>query len=80
MQRPNYKYTWSTGATTQTIVAETPGIYFVDISNGVCSKRYTTEVKQALVPEIINVDYSQSGTLIVTASNLSGGVLRIFSR
>lgn len=72
---PNYNYTWSTGATTQTIVAETPGIYFVDISNGVCSKRYTTEVKQALVPEIINVDYSQSGTLIVTASNLSGGVL-----
>ncbi|MGE6396470.1 choice-of-anchor L domain-containing protein [Chryseobacterium scophthalmum] len=72
---PNYNYTWSTGATTETIVAETPGIYFVDISNGVCSKRYTTEVKQALVPEIINVDYSQSGTLIVTASNLSGGVL-----
>lgn len=72
---PNYNYTWSTGATTQTIVAETPGIYFVDISNGVCSKRYTTEVKQALVPEILNVDYSQSGTLIVTASNLSGGVL-----
>ncbi len=72
---PNYNYIWSTGATTQTIVAETPGIYFVDINNGVCSKRYTTEVKQALVPEILNVDYSQSGTLIVTASNLSGGVL-----
>ncbi|MFL9833828.1 choice-of-anchor L domain-containing protein [Chryseobacterium terrae] len=72
---PNYSYSWSTGATTQTIVAETPGTYYVDISNGVCSKRYTTEVKQALVPEIINVNYSQSGTLIVTASNLSGGVL-----
>jgi gliding motility-associated-like protein len=72
---PNYTYSWSTGATTQTIVTETPGIYFVDISNGVCSKRYTTEVKQALAPEIINVDYSQSGTLIVTANNLSGGVL-----
>lgn len=72
---PNYNYTWSTGATTQTIVAETPGIYFVDISNGVCSKRYTTEVKLAIVPEIINVDYSPSGTLVVTASNLSNGVL-----
>jgi len=32
-------------------------------------------VKQALIPEIINVDYSQGGTLIVTASNLSNGVL-----
>lgn len=72
---PNYVYTWSNGATTQTVVAETPGIYYVDINNGVCMKRYTTEVKQALIPEIINVDYSQGGTLVVTASNLSGGVL-----
>ncbi|WP_411812359.1 choice-of-anchor L domain-containing protein [Chryseobacterium scophthalmum] len=72
---PNYSYLWSNGATTQTIVADTPGIYFVDISNGVCSKRYTTEVMQAFIPEIVNVDYSQSGTLIVTASNLGSGVL-----
>ena len=72
---PNYVYIWNNGATTQTVVAETPGIYYVDINNGVCMKRYTTEVKQAIIPEIINVDYNQGGTLIVTASNLSGGVL-----
>lgn len=72
---PNYVYIWNTGATSQTIVAETPGIYFVDINNGVCSQRYTTEVKQAIVPEIINVDYNQGGSLIITATNVSGGVL-----
>jgi gliding motility-associated-like protein len=72
---PNYTYTWSNGATSQTISVETPGTYYVDISNGVCMKRYTTEVKLAIVPEIINVDYNQSGTLIITASNPSNGIL-----
>lgn len=72
---PNYTYTWSNGATSQTIVVETPGIYYVDISNGVCMERYTAEVKLATVPEIINVNYNQNGTLIVTASNPNAGVL-----
>lgn len=72
---PNYTYSWSNGATTQTIVAAAAGIYYVDISNGVCTKRYTTEVKQALIPEIINVDYNQNGTLVITANNLASGVL-----
>ncbi|MFY1045551.1 choice-of-anchor L domain-containing protein [Chryseobacterium sp. GP-SGM7] len=72
---PNYSYLWNNGATTQTIAVDGPGMYFVDINNGVCSKRYTTEVKLALVPEIINVDYSQNGTLVITATNLGSGVL-----
>lgn len=72
---PNYTYLWNNGATTQTITTGTPGTYYVDITNGVCSKRYTTEVKQALVPEIINVNYNQDGTLIITATNFSDGVL-----
>ncbi|MCX8531348.1 choice-of-anchor L domain-containing protein [Chryseobacterium luquanense] len=72
---PNYTYSWSNGATTQTIVAAAAGLYYVDISNGVCTKRYTTEVKQALIPEIVNVDYNQSGTLVITANNLASGVL-----
>lgn len=72
---PNYTYSWSNGATTQTIVAASAGLYYVDISNGVCTKRYTTEVKQALIPEIVNVDYNQSGTLVITATNLASGVL-----
>ncbi|SDL66100.1 choice-of-anchor L domain-containing protein [Chryseobacterium taihuense] len=72
---PGYSYTWSNGATGQTLVADSPGVYFVDITNGVCTKRFTTEVKLATIPEIVNVDYNQNGTLIVTASNLSGGAL-----
>lgn len=72
---PNYSYLWNNGETTQTIVADTPGTYYVDISNGVCTERFTTEVKQAIIPEIVNVDYSQGGTLIVTASNPAGGTL-----
>ncbi len=72
---PGYSYTWSNGATGQTLVADSPGLYFVDITNGVCTKRFTTEVKLATIPEIVNVDYNQNGTLIVTASSLGGGVL-----
>lgn len=72
---PGYSYTWSNGATGQTLVADSPGVYFVDITNGVCTKRFTTEVKLATIPEIVNVDYNQNGTLIVTASSLGGGVL-----
>ncbi|MXS70630.1 T9SS type B sorting domain-containing protein [Flavobacteriaceae bacterium W22] len=72
---PGYSYTWSNGVTGQTLVADSPGLYFVDITNGVCTKRFTTEVKLATIPEIVNVDYNQNGTLIVTASSLGGGVL-----
>lgn len=72
---PGYSYTWSNGATGQTLVADSPGLYFVDITNGVCTKRFTTEVKLATIPEIVNVNYNQNGTLIVTASSLGGGVL-----
>lgn len=72
---PNYQYLWSNGATTQTISAGTPGAYTVTINNGVCSKVYTTQVIQAIVPQIIKVDYDESGTLVVTASNPSNGQL-----
>nr|WP_314497265.1 choice-of-anchor L domain-containing protein [uncultured Chryseobacterium sp.] len=72
---PNYSYLWSNGATTQTISADSPGAYSVTINNGVCSKVYTTQVILAIIPEIIKVDFSESGTLVVTASNPSNGVL-----
>ncbi|MBB4805026.1 gliding motility-associated-like protein [Chryseobacterium defluvii] len=64
---PNYTYTWNTGETTQTIVADTPGAYTVTIDNGVCTKAYTTEVILALVPQITNIDYNENGTLTITA-------------
>lgn len=72
---PSYQYLWSNGATTQTISATTAGTYTVTINNGVCSKVYTTQVIQAIVPQIIKVDYDESGTLVVTASNPSNGQL-----
>ncbi|MBB6369360.1 choice-of-anchor L domain-containing protein [Chryseobacterium shigense] len=72
---PGYTYEWSTGETTQAITVGTPGEYTVIISNGVCSKVFTTQVIRAIIPEIIKVDYSENGTMILTASNPSGGTL-----
>ncbi|MBW8362086.1 MAG: choice-of-anchor L domain-containing protein [Kaistella sp.] len=71
---PNYTYLWSTGDTTQTIVADTPGTYTVTINNGVCTKSFSTDVIQALVPAVTNVVF-ENNTLTLTASNPSNGVL-----
>lgn len=72
---PNYTYEWSTGETSQTIMVDTPGEYRVTISNGVCSKEFKTDVINAVVPEITKVDYNDNGTMILTASNPSNGIL-----
>jgi gliding motility-associated-like protein len=72
---PNYNYLWSTGNTSQTISVGTPGTYSVTINNGVCAKVFTTQVIQAIIPEIINVNYNENGTMILTASNPSNGPL-----
>ncbi|SEM41643.1 gliding motility-associated C-terminal domain-containing protein [Chryseobacterium taichungense] len=72
---PNYTYLWNTGDTSQTISVGTPGTYSVTVNNGVCSKVYTTQIIQAIIPEIINVNYNENGTMIFTASNPSNGPL-----
>lgn len=72
---PNYHYTWNTGDLTQTISVGMPGTYSVTINNGVCTKVFTTQVIQAIIPEIINVNYNENGTMILTASNPSNGPL-----
>ncbi|MGC5745851.1 choice-of-anchor L domain-containing protein [Chryseobacterium sp. NFX27] len=72
---PGYTYEWSTGETTQGITVSTPGEYTVMISNGVCSKEFKTQVIRAVVPEIIKVEYSDNGTMVLTATNPSNGVL-----
>lgn len=70
-----YTYSWNTGATTQTITVGTPGTYTVTINNGVCTKVFTTQVIQAIIPQVVNVDYNPNGTMIITASNPSNGPL-----
>ncbi|CAM3149560.1 gliding motility-associated C-terminal domain-containing protein [Chryseobacterium flavum] len=72
---PGYTYEWSTGETTQSITVNTPGEYTVIISNGVCSKAFKTQVIRAVVPQVTNVDFNENGTLILTASNPSNGIL-----
>lgn len=64
---PNYTYLWSTGETTQNIEVATPGIYSVTIDNGVCTKKYTTQVKAGNLPVIQSVDF-QNNTLTVNAT------------
>lgn len=72
---PGYTYQWSTGETTQTITVDTPGEYSVNISNGICSKEFKAQVIQAVIPQIIKVDYNDKGMMVLTASNPSNGVL-----
>lgn len=70
-----YTYEWNTGETTQTISVNKPGEYTVTINNGVCSKEFKTQVIKAIIPEIINVNYNDRGTMVLNASNPSNGIL-----
>lgn len=67
---PNYKYLWSTGATTQTINVDQLGVYTVTIDNGYCTKTFTSKVMGAATPYITNLQYGNN-TLTVTAQNTS---------
>ncbi|GAB0156472.1 choice-of-anchor L domain-containing protein [Chryseobacterium sp. Alg-005] len=67
---PNYKYLWSTGATTQTINVDQIGIYTVTIDNGYCTKTFTSKVMAAAKPYITNLQYGNN-TLTITAQNTS---------
>ncbi|WP_415326448.1 choice-of-anchor L domain-containing protein [Chryseobacterium sp. MMS23-Vi53] len=71
---PNYTYLWSNGATTQSIMVNSLGTYSVTINNGFCSKTFTAQVTQAIVPQITKVDYN-NGLLTIAASNPSNGEL-----
>lgn len=64
----NYKYLWSTGATTQTISVDEWGIYTVEIDNGICKKIFPVKVMGAASPFVSNINYG-NGTLTITAEN-----------
>lgn len=49
-QNPGMQYTWSTGATSQSITVTTPGTYIVDVSNGICSDQDTVVVSITTPP------------------------------
>ncbi|TLX25055.1 gliding motility-associated C-terminal domain-containing protein [Chryseobacterium indologenes] len=67
---PNYKYLWSTGATTQKINVYQWGIYTVEIDNGICKKVFPVKVMAAARPYVTAVDYQSSKkTLTVIAEN-----------
>ncbi|AZA54181.1 choice-of-anchor L domain-containing protein [Chryseobacterium sp. G0201] len=71
---PNYTYLWSNGATTQTISTDVVGTYSVTISNGVCSKVFTAQLLNPVLPQFTNVTF-ENHVLTLTSSNPTGGVL-----
>ncbi|MEI7487088.1 MAG: choice-of-anchor L domain-containing protein [Chryseobacterium sp.] len=71
---PNYTYLWSNGATTQTISTNVVGTYSVTISNGVCSKVFTAQLLNPVLPQFTNVTF-ENHVLTLTSSNPTGGVL-----
>lgn len=67
---PNYKYLWSTGATTQTINVDQLGIYSVEVDNGFCKKIFKAKVMSAAMPFVTGLNYNSiSKSLTVTAEN-----------
>jgi gliding motility-associated-like protein len=45
-------YTWSTGAASQTIVANTVGAYWVTVGNGACSDSDSINIQQVVEPQL----------------------------
>lgn len=70
----NYTYLWNTGATTQTISVNTPGTYTVTINNGTCSKVYSAQLINPVLPQFSNVAYEKN-TLTLSVDNPAGGPL-----
>ncbi|MGG5210348.1 choice-of-anchor L domain-containing protein [Chryseobacterium sp. MIQD13] len=67
---PNYKYLWSTGATTQTITADSWGVYTVEVDNGFCKKIFTAKVGGAATPYATAINYeSAKKTVTIIAEN-----------
>lgn len=71
---PNYTYIWNTGATSQTIMVNTPGTYSVEINNGTCIKTFTAQLINPDLPKFTNVVYDKE-TLTLSVTNPVGGVL-----
>lgn len=67
---PNYTYLWSTGATTQTTEITADGEYWVEISNGACTKKFTITASYAEMPQPSEIHYDPKGhTLSIVMKN-----------
>ncbi|VDH04057.1 gliding motility-associated C-terminal domain [Bergeyella zoohelcum] len=67
---PNYTYLWSTGATTQTTEITAEGEYWVEISNGACTKKFTITASYAEMPQPSEIHYDPKGhTLSIVMKN-----------
>lgn len=60
-------YTWSTGATTQSISGVAVGQYYVDLKTGNCTTRQLVQVKASSNPVISSIDISNN-TITVNAT------------
>jgi gliding motility-associated-like protein len=69
---PGCSYLWSTGATSQTIVVKTAGIYSVIVSNSLCSATDTTIVTIFSLPKYTLDTTLCAGQSLALKANVSG--------
>ncbi len=67
---PGLNYLWSTGATTQTIIATTPGNYWVKVDNGFCNDVDSINISVLSLPNLGNdTTLCQGNTVTLDAGN-----------
>jgi len=69
---PGLTYTWSNGATTQTITTNTPGTYWVEADNGVCQDSDTIVVSIVTPPSSFNDTMLCAGSPLTLDANNPG--------
>lgn len=70
----NYTYLWNTGAITQTIDVEQPGVYTVTINNGTCIKTLSVNLSYIVTPEISEIIFNDK-TLTIKVKNSGNNLL-----
>ncbi len=66
----NLSYSWSTGATSQSIEIDTPGVFVVTASSGdSCSDQKTFMVNAIPIPEIVPIEINNGSQIIIETSN-----------
>ena len=69
------EYLWSTGETTQTITIDSPGIYKVEVFNGICANSFQINVFDSTpigIKDVILDDFKANNTLKIVANTNDG--------